>query len=164
MFTLPQLTDLVKQVFEHAEYPTPRVVINNRFSTRTLARASWGNDSYPETIEFNKAALAFEVDELITLIRHEMMHLITKRKDNEPEFQMACRVNNIPQNGDGFVFKGAPKGIGRYTPMCTVCGVIGTPYQRKSKHVVGVMTSPELYTCIKCKSKGTLVIVERREQ
>ncbi|MFA6711122.1 MAG: hypothetical protein WCS33_00190 [Candidatus Caldatribacteriota bacterium] len=158
MLNIQQLKDLVGQVAEQMEHPTPIVVINNRFKTRTLARASWNKTE--EKIEFNKCVLDFDIDELIDLIRHEMFHIKLRAGDDDFQFQIACRLSGVKLNGDEN-YKSAPTADPfKYQLVCTACGTLHKKYRRLAGYAKRVKERPQDYFCKECGNQGRLSLIE----
>lgn len=156
MFTLEHLQDLVEQVCDQMGfYSTPKVVINNRFSTRTLARASWGVEG--DKIEFNKITLEFNVDELVDLIKHEVMHLILREGDSSIAFQVACRLSGISLSNEKTYSK-EPVRVYKYALICDACKLTLKRYQKFSGYAKKVSQNSEYYSCPKCNEVGRLYI------
>lgn len=160
MFTLEHVKDLLNQVAEQMNYPCPDVKINNRFKTRTLARAHWEDGK--EWIELNKAALNFEINDLLDLLRHELFHIILKADDDDPEFIMACRLSGISLNGDlkhwhGRLPKEPPF---KYELFCTECNQVLRKYKRFAGYAKKVAAEPKVYGCPLCKATGSVEVRE----
>jgi hypothetical protein len=46
----------------------------------------------------NSIILTFPINEILDIIYHELAHFITNAGDNEWEFQIFCKLNDIPMN------------------------------------------------------------------
>lgn len=158
MFNLEDLKKLVDQIATEMEHSPPKVVINNRFKTRTLARASWNPER--ELIEFNKITLEFLIDDLIDLIRHEMFHLVLKAGDSDPKFQMACRLNGVKLNGDKeYDSAPSPKPF-KYQIICESCGKKYQKYHRMAGYAKRVKDNPQDFFCHTCGKYGQFKVIE----
>jgi len=155
MFTLEHVKDLLNQVAEQMNYPCPDVKINNRFKTRTLARAHWEDGK--EWIELNKRVLSFEVYDLLDVLRHEFYHIMLKASDDDPEFQMACRLSGIPLNGDKKRWKSTlpPESPYKYELYCSACNVVFKRYRRLAGYAKKVAEAPDRYGCKVCGDDGS---------
>ena len=157
---ITQLQKLVKQVAKEMGCETPEVIINNRFKSRTLARAVFYQDSTYALIEFSKLSLQLNKDDLIDVIKHELLHIITKAGDDDPKFITACRKNNVKLNGDGN-YNSLPKLDNyRYATVCKFCGSLLRKYQRLSGYAKKVLENPELYRCLICNTSGYIITVD----
>ncbi len=159
MFTLNCLKDLVRQVCDQMEHSTmPVVKINNRFQNRTIARATWdiSGDKPHELIEFNSRALKLPIDQLLDLVRHEVMHLVMKMGDEEPEFQMACRLSGISLSGEDGVSIGQSEY--KYQIVCSNCKEVLKRYKRLAGHAKKISDGTAGYGCKICDTVDTLFV------
>lgn len=103
ILTKEELVDLVKQVCNVWEFELPRIeFLKIDYMTTTLAVAILENTPFhnkiikDNMIIFNEIVLAYPFNKVMQIIYHELLHLITKKEDDDIEFIIACKINNVP--------------------------------------------------------------------
>ena len=163
MFKFDEVQQMISNISKQMNHPCPMVKINNRFTTRTMARASWGTVNKIELIELNKCVLNFQRHQLIDLIKHELMHLILRAGDNDPKFIQACRKAGISLNGDNRGLDTPQEAI-KWKIVCVKCRETIARYKRLAGNAKKVMNHRESYGCPTCKAWGTLVVLSIEEE
>lgn len=101
--------NLVKQISDAWEIKTPIVkFLSSNYLDNTLGIAFLCNKIYKnsfvseeDVIVLNDILLSdYSFDEILQVIYHELAHLFTRKTDNDYEFELFCKLNNIPLSGD----------------------------------------------------------------
>ena len=53
-----------------------------------------------DVVFFNEVLLDMDLDFILMVCYHELAHLITRKKDNDIEFYIFCKLNNIIMNDE----------------------------------------------------------------
>lgn len=51
-------------------------------------------------IVLNDILLHYPMNKIMQVIYHELAHIITRKNDNDYEFEMFCKLNDIPLSGE----------------------------------------------------------------
>ncbi len=93
--TKDNLIDIVLQVCEAWEVDTPKIEFAKM--EEVLAFVLFNRNP---TIIFNTELLQYPFNKILQVVYHELAHLITKREDHDHEFEIFCKLNNIPLSGE----------------------------------------------------------------
>jgi len=89
-----ELLFIVEEVTKQFDHFLPVVTIIQDLPEEVKAVAIW--DGEKEQIVFNQNILNLEVDYIIDIVRHEILHLVTKLQDESVIFQELCKKLGIP--------------------------------------------------------------------
>lgn len=159
MRTFHELTNMVHKYAKEMGVRVNGITVNNRLKTRTIARANLQTNE----LQFNKAYVNFSDEQLILVIKHELLHLKTNRGDDDVIFMTACMLEGVPLSG-GIKIEGMPKRKERefkYFPYCIACQAKLQPYKIMSATVKGIMENPKDFFCPECGVKGRIRIGDR---
>ena len=51
-------------------------------------------------IVLNDILLHYPMNKIMQVLYHELAHIVTRKNDNDHEFEMFCKLNGIPLSGD----------------------------------------------------------------
>ena len=108
MLNKKHFQELVEQVCEAWEIESPDVkFLEYKYMETTLGIAFPGNKTYRnhiwvehDLIVINEILLHYPFNKIMQVIYHELAHLFTRKTDNDYEFELFCKLNNIPLSGD----------------------------------------------------------------
>jgi len=106
--TKNDIINLTEQVCETWETKLPTIkFLEYKYMETTLGMAFLSGKTYKKNLKlennliiFNDILLHYPFDKIIQVIYHELAHLITGKGDNEWEFEIFCKLNNIPLSED----------------------------------------------------------------
>ncbi len=97
------IINITNQICEAWEIESPEIkFLEIEYMKNTLGVAFYKGYRYTNIIIednliiFNEILLHYPFDKILQVIYHELAHLITEKGDDNYEFEMFCKLNNIP--------------------------------------------------------------------